>query len=320
MTIFHYDLDKIVEGTHPLKKVAKLISFKSMMYRIKDVETSLGRTGYGLEVGLKCLFLQFFYDMSDRQAEERIRYNMAMRWFLGFEIDDQTPDHSFFGRTRKTLGTSRIHKLLQVINKKAKKKGIMKELFVFADASAIKAKETTWSQRDKALAQGEEKLNNDNIDKHSSDKDARFGCKGKNKFWYGYKRNSSVDMCSGLVDKTAVTPANIPDEQAFARICPKNSIVFADKAYCLKPAQIAMKINGCVSAAILKKNMLGKNKDQDRWRAQLRAPYENIFSKVNHKTRYRGLAKVQMQAVLEALVFNVNRLIKLNSPPLFVGA
>ena len=197
MSIFAYDLDKIVSETHILKRIRKVISFGAMVYRIKDMESTMGRVGYGLEVGLKCLFLQFVYDLSDRELEDRLRYDMAMRWFCGFSVDEPTPDHSFFGRVRQSIGTSRLHKLLRLMNDKAKEKGVMRSLFSVVDASAIKVKETTWGERDKALADGEEKLNNDNIENYSSDPDARFGCKGNDKFWYGYKRHCTRDMGSG---------------------------------------------------------------------------------------------------------------------------
>ena len=66
-TFFHYDLNEMVEADHPLRKIGKTLSFSAMAYRVKDVEeTTVGRTGYGLEVALKCLFLQFMYNLSDR--------------------------------------------------------------------------------------------------------------------------------------------------------------------------------------------------------------------------------------------------------------
>ncbi|OGC15227.1 hypothetical protein A3J90_01440 [candidate division WOR-1 bacterium RIFOXYC2_FULL_37_10] len=68
MSFLNYDLDKIVEQNHDLRKIKNLISFDSLVYRIKDCASDLGRHGYGLEVALKCLFLQFYYDLSDRQA------------------------------------------------------------------------------------------------------------------------------------------------------------------------------------------------------------------------------------------------------------
>ncbi|MCD6460667.1 transposase [bacterium] len=45
-----------------------------------------------------------------------------------------------------------------------------------------------------------------------------------------------------------------------------------------------------------------------------------MFSKKLERARYKGLVKVQMQAFLEAIVFNVKRLIRLDSPPLCLEA
>ena len=201
----------------------------------------------------------------------------------------------------------------------AEEKGIVRKVFTFVDATAIKTKETTWQERDKALTQGEESLNNKNVGNYSADKDARFGCKGKSKFWYGYKAHVSVDMGSGLIKKAAVTPANVPDQDGMNLICPDEGMVVGDKAYCLKPAQNAMAQHRCHSGAVLKNNMRGKNFDKDRWLTRLRAPFESVFSKWEKRARYRGTAKVQMQVFLEAIVFNVKRLIAINAPPLFAA-
>ncbi len=320
MTFADCDLDKIVDKNHPLRKINKLISFKSLVYRIKDCASDLGRHGYGLEVALKCLFLQFYYDRSDRQMEEMLRDSIALRWFCGFEISGRTPDHSYFGRMRTTIGTKRIGKIFRAINEKSEAVGMIGGIFSFVDASTIKTKETTWKERDKALEEGEDNLNNKNIGDYSADKQARFGCKGKDKFWFGYKRNLCADMQQGLIVKLAVTPANVPDQQAFKHICPGQGMVFGDKAYCLRPAQEVMENKGCHSGAIMKNNMKGKNKDKDKWLTRVRAPFENLFSKDEKRSRYRGWAKVQLQGFLEAIVHNTKRLIAIDCPPLFCEA
>ena len=37
-----------------------------------------------IDVGLKGIFLQCHYDLSDRQMEERLRYDFAFKWYCGF--------------------------------------------------------------------------------------------------------------------------------------------------------------------------------------------------------------------------------------------
>lgn len=219
------------------------------------------------------------------------------------------------------MGAKRIGHLFKLIVKKAKDEKVMRSVFRFADATTVITKQTTWEERDKALKEGEGKLNNSNVQNYSADSQARFGCKGKSKFWYGYKAHLCADMQSMLIERIAVTPANLSDQEGFAHVCPRGGeMVFADKAYCLGKAQDAMKGRGAVSAAISKNNMKSKNKDLDRWRSSVRAPFEGIFSKFEKRARYRGLAKVQLQLFWEAIVWNVKRLVQIHSPPAIAGA
>jgi IS5 family transposase len=320
MLFGNYDMDKIVRADHPLRAVAKTVNFRHLTTRFWKVLKTLGRRGYGLDVGIKCLFLQFWSDLSDREMERRLQDDMAFRWFCGFKLEDETPDHTYFGRVRTLLGADKIGKIFRLMVEKAEERNVVRKVFTFVDATAVKAKETTWAERDKALAEGAEKLNNNNVQDYSADKDARFGCKGKEKFWFGYKKHVSVDMGSGLIRKVAVTPANMPDQDGLALICPDGGMVVGDKAYCLKAAQDAMAARGCHSGAVLRNNMKAKNRDKDRWLTGLRAPFESVFSKDSPRARYRGTAKVQLQALLEAMVFNVKRLLAINAPPLFAGA
>ena len=128
-------------------------------------------------------------------------------------------------------------------------------------------------------------------------------------------------MGSGLIDRIVGTPANVTDQDGFKHICPRNGeMTFGDKSYGLKPAQTEMAKHGAKSAAILKNNMKLKNKDLDRWRTSARAPFEGVFSKFKKRARYRGLAKVQMQLFMDAIVHNVKRLVAINAPPLPIGA
>ena len=108
------------------------------------------------------------------------------------------------------------------------------------------------------------------------DKQARIGCKGSHKYWYGYKQQASVDMQSGLINKVAIAPANETDAQGLKRVCPSQGAVYADKGYCTKPAQIAAARKQLHLAAIKRNNMKEKNYDLDRWYSKIRAPYERI--------------------------------------------
>jgi len=320
MTIMRYDLDKLVSEDHVLRKIDAAISALDLATAYKKLEKPLGRKGHGIVTGLRCLYLQFHYDLSDRETEDRIKHDLAFRWFCGFTLDDQTPDHTFFCRIRTLMGPHRIATCFRKLTQQCKDKKIVRSVFVFVDSSAVISKNTTWAERDKALKDGEEKLNNDNVAKYSADPHARFGCKGKDKFWFGYKRHVAVDMGSMLITTVAATAANVPDAAALKHICPRDQMVFADKGYCTTAAGKTMTANGCHSGAILKNNMNKKNRDKDRWITKVRAPFEGVFSKAEKRARYRGLAKTQYQLFMEAIVYNIKRLIRLDVLPIFAGA
>lgn len=318
MDIYSGLLEDLIREDHPYRKLKNLINFRKLLkplHKLYSKETGAG--SIAVESGFKCLLLQFWEDLSDRQMEYALKENVAIKWFCGFSLTEDTPDHSYFGKLRTRIGTSWLSKLFNEINTELGKKGVIGGVFTFVDASGIVSKIALWEERDRAIKEGLDKLNNKNVNKYSSDKDAKFGCKGKKKFWFGYKRHHAVDMKQGIIRKVIVTPANVPDGKVFDRLCPQDSMIFADKAYDNEDCRNALRAKRCHGGIIRKNNNKEKNKDLDKWLTSVRMPFEDNFSKVQRRARYRGTIKVQFQAFLEAMVFNLKRLIKIGAAPIF---
>jgi len=94
-------------------------------------------------------------------------------------------------------------------------------------------------------------------------------------------------MQSGLINKVAITPANISDGRGLVHVSPKSRAVYADKGYCTKPSQQIAKRKGFYLAAIKNNNMKNKNKDKDRWYSKMRSPYEHVFASVSYVKNYQ---------------------------------
>ncbi|MEM6339259.1 MAG: hypothetical protein AAF673_04985 [Pseudomonadota bacterium] len=60
--------------------------------------------------------------------------------------------------------------------------------------------------------------------------------------------------------------------------------------------------------------MKTKNNDKDRWYSKIRSPYERVFSKASHRARYVGVAKNQFAEFMNAMCFNLRRLVALSTP------
>jgi len=303
-------MERAVDPKHPFRALNSSLNLDTIAKQYRHLYSKTGTKGIAIEKAIRLLAVQFLEDFSDREMERAISENMAIRWFCGYELTEETPDHSFFGKFRERLGTKNIGKIFKTINDELKHKGLIGDTFSFIDATGIVTKTALWEERDKALALGEEKLNNQNVKKYVADKQARYGCKGKNKFHFGYKRHHCIDMKQGIITKVAITPANVLDDQAFKHVCPDQGMAFLDKGYDTKEAELVAQSKGIHFRAIKKKNRKDKNYDLDAWVSKTRMPEECNFSKINKRARYRGQSKVQFQAFAQAIAYNIKRLIK----------
>jgi IS5 family transposase len=296
---------------HAYRHFKKLVDFVKVLKIAKKIEKELEAIGFGKDRLLLCLLLQFLEDLSDRELERFLRENVTAKWFADFGLTEKTPDYSTFCKFRKALGTKRTGQIFDEINCQLRAKGMLKDVFTFVDATALTSKLNVWEERDKAIQAGYEKFNNEVAEKENfaADKDARFGAKSSNKFWFGFKETNSVDMQSGLINKVAVTHANVTDAEAGKRVLPKSGMVFADKGYVAIVALITAL--GLDPMVILKNNMKGKDADLDKFISRLRMPFERTFSKKNKRVRYRGLAKNQGAAFMQAIAYNLKRAVVL---------
>ncbi len=299
--------NKLVEADNPFRYLNEHFDFVELANSLTRCYSELGTTGIAIEKGFKALLVQFWEDYSDRQMEKALRHNIAVRWFCGFGLMEDTPDHSYFGKLRKRIGTNRLAEVFNKTNEAMKKKNLFGEVFTFLDASSIITKTALWEERDQAIAEGEKKLNNAIVSNYAADRDAKWGAKSKNNIWFGYKRHNAVDMRFGLISKVAVTPANVPDYKAVPFICPKQGMVFDDKGYDYPEADKWIRANGCVPATLRKNNNKQKNFDLDRWRSCIRMPFESTFSKQRKRAKYRSQVKVTFQCFAEALVYNLKK-------------
>lgn len=309
-------IEKLVKSDHAFRKLNNAIDFETLVSPYRELYSSVGVEGIDVIKGFKALLVQFWENYSDREMEKALEENVAIKWFCGFGLIEKTPDHSYFGKLRKRLGAENIADIFNSVNAVLRGKGLFGDVFKFIDASTLITKTALWEERDRAIKNGEEKLNNSNVDKYSADKDARWGAKSKNHIWFGFKRHCNVDMKHGLIDKLTVTPANVLDFQVLEDICPKNAMVFMDKLYDTKKSNLILLANGCANGTIKKNNNKTKNRDLDKWRSKVRMPFEATFSKLNKRARYRGKIKVLFQCFAEAIVYNLKKTIRILPMPI----
>lgn len=306
--------NRIVDSAHPFRRLNDIIDFQTLTEPMRAAYSTLGTNGIDVEKGVKALLIQFWENYSDRQMEKAVKENLAVRWFCGFSLTEETPDYSYFSKLRKRIGTKRVAQFFKEVNAILESHGLFGNVFTFIDASTIISKTALWEERDRAIKDGAEKLNNKNVAEYAADTDARWGAKSETNIWFGHKRHATVDMRHGLVKKVAVTAANVPDFKPVTSILPTQGAVFMDKIYDTKKTDAFVRAAGCHPATIRKNTSKEKNRDLDRWRSAVRMPFEGVFSKMSKFARYRGHAKVVMQAFFQAIVHNLKKAVRLLSP------
>jgi IS5 family transposase len=311
-------LETIIDENHVFRKLNKLVNWNQITKPLRKLYPGGGAIGTDVTKGVKALIIQFWEDYSDRQMEKAMKENSAVKWFCGYRLTEQTPDHSYFGKLRKRIGTKKISDLFRRVNEIMEGYGLVGNVFEVIDASAIITKTQLWEERDRAISDGHEKLNNKVVDKYANDTQARWGAKGKNKVWFGYKRHASIDTRYGIIKKVAVTPANVLDHQAAKHVVGRDVGVYTDKGYDYKEATEAIEKKGSTHLCIRMNNKKEKNHRQDKYRTKIRMPYESTFSQLRKRARYVGQAKVMLQVFLESICFNLKKAITYESVYLHV--
>lgn len=305
-------VEQLVGENHTYRRLKTLLDFERIIRVVKVPVSETGAIGYGRTRLILSMILQFMENLSDREMERFLSENTAGKWFCDFGLAEKTPDFTTFCKFRALVGTKNMSRLFNEVKRQLQAQGHCSEVFTFIDATALVSKLSIWEERDKAIAEGYEKLNNEVLPKiETADPEAKIGSKGTKKFWYGFKKHVGVDMQSGMINRVAVTPANVADADGAKHVMPRSGAVCADKGYIGAILEILKR--GLHPMVIKRNNMKDKNVDLDRWITKLRAPYEGTFSKQNKRVRYKGVEKNQGAEFMYAMAYNFRRLLVINA-------
>jgi len=99
-----------------------------------------GRPGIDPAVYFKMLMIGFFENLpSERSIASRCADSFSLRAFLGYELDEETPDHSSLSVIRGRLGTEIYQAALELVLKGLFEHGLLKGRHLGIDSSVIEA-------------------------------------------------------------------------------------------------------------------------------------------------------------------------------------
>jgi len=102
---YNINLDSLVPEDHFLKRLESLISFDFVRDITKDYYSHTGKPSIDPVVLVKMLLVGYIFDIrSERKLIEEITLNLAYRWYIGYDLDEDIPDHSIFSKARDRFG------------------------------------------------------------------------------------------------------------------------------------------------------------------------------------------------------------------------
>src|SRR5437764_347121 len=115
-----------VAEQHYLRRVKDVIDFD----RLRPLLTGAycedqGRPALEPLLLLKLEFLQYQYNLSDRQVIEHARSNMAYRFFLGLSLHSPLPHPTLLTYFRQRLGVTRHQQVFDAVVGQARERGLV---------------------------------------------------------------------------------------------------------------------------------------------------------------------------------------------------
>ena len=135
-----FNLDKRIRDDHPLRKIQEKIDFDFIYDEVKDSYGYKGNVSVPPPVILKMMLLLVLYNVrSERELISTIPERLDWLWFLGYDLEDEIPNHSVLSKARTRWGVKAFKNFFERIVWQCIEAGLIDGRKVFVDASLIDA-------------------------------------------------------------------------------------------------------------------------------------------------------------------------------------
>ena len=133
-------LNRLVPEDHLLRQIEAAVDFSFVRPLCRPYYSHTGRPSVDPVVLFKMLLLGYLYDLSsERRLAREISLNLAYRWFLGYDFDQPTPDHSVLSKARARFGAKVFETFFQRSIDLCREAGLLDEGPVYVDSTLLRA-------------------------------------------------------------------------------------------------------------------------------------------------------------------------------------
>ena len=150
--LYHFSLEGQVPEGHLLRRVAAAVDFSFVRRLTARCSSRTGRPGIDPEVLFKLSLLGYLYGItSERRLAEEARLHLAYRWFLGYDLDEATPDHSALSKARARFGLPVYTAFFTEIVRQCERAGLVRGDVLYVDSTLVEANASAESAGARAL-------------------------------------------------------------------------------------------------------------------------------------------------------------------------
>lgn len=219
-------IEALIPAEHPLRAIRKLVdrALARMEAEMGKLYSSTGRPGVPPEQILRALLLELLYGFrSERRLMQEVRYNFALRWFIGLSLSEQPWDVTVFTKNRERfLSADLAQQWLKSVLVEAQEAQLIDPDHFSVDGTLIQAWAGERSYRPKqdppARGTGRHgKLLKRDVLESSTDPDARMYRKSaRDPFRLSYLGHVAMEHAHGLIVASTLTECSTYAERGAA--------------------------------------------------------------------------------------------------------
>lgn len=137
---YNVDLDRRIHADHPLRRVQQMVDFTFARAAVAHTYGHNGNESVDPAVLLKLMFLLFSENVrGERELMRRLPERLDWLWFLGYGLEDETPNHSVLSKARARWGQELFEELFVRTVRQCVEAGLVDGEKVHIDGSLIDA-------------------------------------------------------------------------------------------------------------------------------------------------------------------------------------
>ncbi|MFH0840154.1 MAG: IS1182 family transposase [Candidatus Omnitrophota bacterium] len=137
---YNFSLSSCIPQDHFLRKLDGAVDFSIIHKLAKPYYSHTGQPSVDPVVLLKMMLIGYLYNItSERKLAQELKVNLAFMYFLGYDIDEETPNHSVLSKARRRFGNKIFEQFFHIVIEKCKQQGLIHAEKAFIDSTFIPA-------------------------------------------------------------------------------------------------------------------------------------------------------------------------------------